>query len=266
MSTFRHHEPLKYDGPHTTGALIRLLNEANDAMKPWAKGREPKDLFERRTWEMAASHATFFSALRHILEIGPNVPAGKSVDFVGYVLMWVGCVEHHHYWEEELYYPKFAIGLHTDEIAKEHVSFKAGLDQMQEYLVACLPKGYPYGFDAKLTTEEKTKDFDMAKLETIVWSFVLPLISHLVGEIVYLSPEKLRAAQTVKEMQDIDTWNAAYFKNQLPLDTFLTWLVLHVPVWSEFPPVPSFVKGIICRWIVYWKWRRWWQFAPSKPQ
>jgi len=266
MSTFVHREELKFDGPRTTPELIRLLDEAKEAMRPWATGDEPEDIYARRTWEMAASHATYFLALRHMLEIGSNVTAANQNDFVGYCLMWVFAVEHHHYWEEELYYPKFGIDMHTDEIIKEHASFKDGLTEMQGYLVSCLPKGSPYGFDGRLSTDEKSNDFNMGKLESIIWTFVIHLISHLTAEIDYLTPEKLRAAQTAEEMKNIDQWNAAYFKNEMPLDTFLTWLVLHTPVWTGFPPVPWFVKALICRWIVYWKWRRWWQFAPSNPE
>jgi len=257
---------MEHNGPHTAQELIRLLDEAKEAMRPWASGNDPNDVYARQTWQMASAHATFFGTLRHILEIGPDIPAQKMEYFAGYCLQWVCCVEHHHFYEEELYYPKFALAMNTKEIVKEHIPFKAGLVEMEEYLTSCLPKGSPYGYEGKLTTKEKLYDFDIYELERIIWTFIIPFKTHLTAEIGYLHPDILRARHTYEEMKAIDDWNDSYFKNQLPLDTFLIFLVLHVPTWSGFPPAPWFVKILLCRWIVYWKWRCWWQFAPSNPE
>lgn len=128
-------------------------------------------------------------------------------------------------WEEEFYFPMFspkfdaAFGV----IVEEHEAFSAGLSEMEEYLVSCLPQGAKYGFDKTAQAHEQhayigTKlcaiiDKFANELATHVSLFILcihilpSLHSQLVQEIDYLHPDKVRAsgltADEVKKAADL---------------------------------------------------------------
>jgi len=149
-------------------------------------------------------------------------------------------------------------------ITAEHESFAAGLKEMEDYLLSTLPKGTPWGFGTATVQNEKSNDFDGAKLRSIIDGFVEPLVNHLQMEIQYLEPQKLRdAGITAEDILKTEVVVEKHIKSYPPAG-FLVWGYLHTPRVLEFPPIPKFVKYFLIPWVFYWPNRVYWQFTPKR--
>ncbi|TCD67486.1 hypothetical protein EIP91_012347 [Steccherinum ochraceum] len=242
----------KYLVPHVLAFPYRReLVSALAKLMETARGPLPSDAYAAQTWSMAGSHACIINGLHNVYTQAAQIPENKHVDFVGYALQWVANMHHHHEWEEEFYLPMFAPKFDPSLIKQEHEAFTAGFNEMQEYLISCLPTGAKYGYD-QIAPEHQQQSFDAQRLLTLIDSFAHELATHLVQEIDYLHPDKLRACGiTEEEMNDAATKTMEHMK-AMPGTTFLTYVVLLTPPESGFPPAPGFVKNLIVPWVLSW--------------
>ncbi|KAF8239042.1 hypothetical protein L208DRAFT_1386911 [Tricholoma matsutake] len=227
-----------------------------------ARGPQPKDIYEAQQWEMAGAHACIMNGLLNIYEKANTVQASEAQNFVEYALLWYAAIDHHHTWEEKIYYPLFNPKFSTDFIVAEHETFHAGVESLKEYLISCLPAGAKWGY-GNTVGPHKQETFEGNKLCSLIDAFVNELSTHLIQEITYLEPAKTRASGlTEAEVRHIASVSEKHMKTMPPF-TFLTYLILHTPKVSEFPPVPGFVKNVLAPYIFYQPNRKLWKFAPK---
>ncbi|KAJ3557532.1 hypothetical protein NM688_g1426 [Phlebia brevispora] len=238
-----------------------VLRQALEALQRLAAGPQPNDIYDAQRWEMAGAHALLVNGLLSVYEQATSVPSEKHRDFALYALLWCATMDHHHEWEDTLYYPMFEPKFDTSHIVAEHKTFHAGAVAFEEYLVSTLPAGTQYGF-GKSTPAHEQATYDGTKVQTLIEMFAEPLVQHLMQELTYLDPDKVRASGlTEAEMRNIaDTSNKHMMS--MPATTFLTYTVLVTPKWSEFPPAPTFVKRVLVPFVFSWPNRHLWQFVP----
>jgi len=88
-------------------------------------------------------------------------------------------------------------------------------------------------------------------------------MTHLLQEVLYLDPAKIReSGLTKEEIMHIASVTEQHMKS-MPPSTFLIYTILHTPKGSAFPPVPAFVRSLLAPYVFYWPNRRLWQFAPK---
>lgn len=243
-------------------STVENLRSSVETFKNASSGSQPKDVYVAQQWEMAGAHAMLMNGLLSVYEKSSSVPEGKVQLFVEYALQWVAALEHHHDWEENLYYPLFAPKFNTDTIVAEHETFHAGVETVRDYLVSCLPAGTTWGYSQTAGPHEQQK-FDGAHLRTLIDAFVTALSTHLHQEIGYLDPEKLRASGlTEAEVKHIAEVTEKHMKSMPPF-TFLIYTIIHAPKGSGFPPVPGPVKNVLAPYVFYLFNRKLWQFAPK---
>jgi hypothetical protein len=203
------------------------------------------------------------NGLLSIYEQAPNIPKEKEQDFIGYALLWCGVMDHHHDWEENLYYPLFAPKFDTSFIVAEHETFHAASVAFEEYLVSTIAPGAKYGIN-KVAPPHDQVPYDGKKVQELIDAFAEPLATHLQKEITYLEADKVRASGlTEAELKTImDTSNKHMMS--LPPTTFLSYTVLVTPGYSQFPPAPGFVKSFLVPYVFSMPTRRFWQFAPKR--
>ncbi|KAG6828495.1 hypothetical protein H0H92_007811 [Tricholoma furcatifolium] len=225
-------------------------------------GTQPKDIYDAQQWEMAGAHAMLMNALLNVYEKATTIPKDKAQDFVEYALQWVAALDHHHHWEENVYYPLYSPKFNTDTIVAEHETFHAGVKNLKAYLVSCLPGGTTWGYSQVVGAHEQ-QAFDGKQLQTLVDAFVNELSSHLIQEISYLEPSAVRASGlTEAEVKHIADVSEKHMKS-MPPATFLVYTIIHTPKESQFPPVPGFVRTMLAPYVFYVPNRRLWQFAPK---
>jgi len=243
-------------------STAETLRNSVETFKNASSGSQPQDIYAAQQWEMAGAHAMLMNGLLSVYEKSSSVPEGKVQLFVEYALQWVAALEHHHEWEENLYYPLFAPKFNTDTIVAEHEAFHGGVTSVRDYLVSCLPAGTTWGYSQTAGPHEQQK-FDDAHLRNLIDGFVPELSTHLHQEIGYLDPEKLRASGlTEAEVKHIAEVSEKHMKSMPPF-TFLIYTIIHAPKGSGFPPVPGPVKNFLAPYIFYLPNRKLWQFAPK---
>ncbi|KIP12147.1 hypothetical protein PHLGIDRAFT_17748 [Phlebiopsis gigantea 11061_1 CR5-6] len=239
-----------------------VLRKALADFEPAAKGAVPKDIYKAQHWEMAGAHACLMNGLLSVYEQATTVPQEKQQDFIGYALLWCATLDHHHEWEETLYYPMFAPKFDTSFIVAEHEGFHDGTVALEEYLISTLPSGAKYGF-GKTAPDHSQVAYDGAKVRALIDAFAETLATHLSQEIGYIEPEKIRASGlTEAEMKNISDTSAKHMLN-MPPTTFLSYTVLITPKYSQFPPAPGFVKSFLVPYVFSLPTRRFWKFAPK---
>jgi len=243
-------------------STIQTLRSSLETFMKTARGPQPQDIFQAQQWEMAGAHACLVNGLLNLYEKADSVPADAVKDFVEYALQWYAATHHHHDWEENLYYPMFNPKFSTESIVAEHETFHSGVEKFKEYLTSCLPAGTKWGYGETVGPHEQ-ETFDSTKLRSLVDVFANELTTHLIQEISYLDASKLRASGlTEAEVHHIASVSEKHMKSMPPF-TFLTYVVIHTPKESEFPPAPGFVKNILVPYIFYFPNRRLWKFAPK---
>ncbi|KAJ3478350.1 hypothetical protein NLI96_g9818 [Meripilus lineatus] len=234
---------------------IETLRRALEVFRVPSSGPQPKDIYKAQHWEMAGAHAFLVNALLSVYEQAPSVPEEKTIDFVGYALQWVAAMHHHHEWEETIYYPLFNPKFDTSFIVAEHESFSSDVNNFEDYLVSCLPAGTKYGFGKMAETREQI-EFDGDRTRSLIDAFAGPLVTHLMQEITYLEPEKIKASGlTEEEVKHIASVSDKHMLS-MPITTFLTYVVMLTPKSSGFPPAPGFVKSLLVPYAFYWPNRR----------
>ncbi|KAG6902449.1 hypothetical protein C0995_016310 [Termitomyces sp. Mi166 len=230
-------------------STVQTLRASIEKFQENSRGPQPKDIYEAQQWEMAGAHAMLINGLLNVYE-AVSVPQGKEQLFVQYALQWVAALDHHHDWEENLYYPLFAPKFNTDTIVAEHETFHAGAEKLKAYLVSCLPVGATWGYSQVAGTHEQ-QVFDGVHMRTLVDGFVNELTKHLVQEISYLEPDALRASGlTEAEVKHIAGVSEKHMKS-MPPTTFLVYTIIHAPKGSFFPPVPGVVRNILAPYVFY---------------
>lgn len=244
-------------------STVDVLQNALAAFQQPAGGSCPRDIYEAQHWEMAGAHACLMNGLLSVYEQATTVPKAKEQDFVGYALLWCATMDHHHEWEEELYYPMYNPKFDTSFIVAEHATFHDGSVAFEDYLVSTLPAGAKYGFGKTAPAHEQAP-YDGARVRELIDAFAAPLATHLIQEITYIEPEKIRASGlTEAEMKHISDVSSKHMLG-MPPTTFLAYTVLITPKYSQFPPAPGFVKSVLVPYVFSLPTRRFWQFAPKR--
>ncbi|GJE89575.1 hypothetical protein PsYK624_056790 [Phanerochaete sordida] len=240
-----------------------ILREALAAFEKPAAGPCPEDIYQAQYWEMAGAHACLINGLLSVYEQATEIPKDKEQDFIGYALLWCATMNHHHDWEEELYYPMFAPTFDTSFIVAEHETFHDGAVAFEEYLVATLPAGATYGF-GKTAPAHEQQPYSGLKVRELIDAFAAPLAKHLMQEVTYIEPDKVQASglteQELKHISDVSNKHMM----AMPATTFLSYTVLVTPKYSQFPPAPGFVKSVLVPYVFSLPTRRFWQFAPKR--
>ncbi|KAG6866107.1 hypothetical protein C0991_008414 [Blastosporella zonata] len=243
-------------------STIQTLRSGIETFLTHGSGSQPKDIYMAQQWEMAGAHAMLMNGLLNVYEKSASIPQGKTQDFVEYALQWVAALDHHHEWEENIYYPLFSPKFNTDTIVAEHETFHTGMEKLKDYLVSCLPAGTTWGYSQVAGAQEQ-QTFNGAHMQALVDSFVNELLQHLIQEITYLEPAALRASGlTEAEVKHIAEVSEKHMKS-MPPATFLVYTIIHTPKGSLFPPVPGFVRSVLAPYAFYLPNRRLWQFAPK---
>ncbi|KAG6910790.1 hypothetical protein DXG01_007678 [Tephrocybe rancida] len=187
-----------------------------------SSGPQPNDIYTAQQWEMAGAHAMLMNALLNVYEKSTSIPEDQTQAFVEYALQWVAALDHHHNWEENLYYPLFSPKFNTDNIVAEHETFHAGIEKLKAYLVSCLPTGTTWGYSQVAGAHEQ-QTFVGSQLQTIVDGFVNELSQHLIQEITYLEPAALRASGlTEAEVKHIAGVSEKHMKSMVIITTLNT--------------------------------------------
>ncbi|KAG5351184.1 hypothetical protein J132_00300 [Termitomyces sp. J132] len=174
-------------------STVQTLLDSIEKFQEKSSGPQPKDIYEAQQWEMAGAHAMLVNGLLNVYEKSTSVPKDKEQLFVQYSLQWVAALDHHHHWEENVYYPLFTPKFNTDTIVAEHETFHAGTEKLKAYLVSCLPAGTTWGY-GQVAGDHEQQTFNSTLMKTLVDAFVRELTQHLIQEITYLEPAALRAS------------------------------------------------------------------------
>ncbi|VDC04790.1 unnamed protein product [Peniophora sp. CBMAI 1063] len=239
-----------------------IMQNALGELVELCRGPRPTDVYQAQYWGMAGAHALLLNGLLHLYKIAPTIPKEKSVEFAGYALQWVAAINHHHAWEENLYYPLFGFELDSASIVCEHATFTDGVERMEHYFTDCLPDGTKYGY-GKVVKPHVRKNFDGHHVQDLIDTFVKPLTAHFLHELEYLEPVKLmKTGLTEEAMKRIDKSSLQHMRT-MPNSTFLVYNLRHAPKGSEYPPTAPFVKRFLAPYIYSLPYKKYWQFAPA---
>ncbi|KAF8308885.1 hypothetical protein DL93DRAFT_2170771 [Clavulina sp. PMI_390] len=241
---------------------VERLDAAMELLSTTGRGRMPKDLAEQHGWGMANVHAFIVNFLKQIYILGPSVKVSDHPDFVRYGLVWCSIINAHHREEEEWYFGMLSKAISVEMIEKEHAQFHQPLEDMQNYLISCLPPKAEWGvFRTKAPSDSPHLAFDAERLNKIIDTLVVSFVPHFCDEISYLEATKLRAFISEEEFKVMlkRVWKEVMAR---PL-AFNIALALHVRN-RYFPPAPWIVTNFLIPWVLYWPGRRMWRFAPKK--
>lgn len=203
--------------------------------------------------EMAHAHNTFIRALNSIYNQAPNVTNPTDIkDFLFYCNCWYKTVEHHHNYEETLFFPE------VERIAK-----KPGLMQQNvEQHHAFHPGFHRFRDFSEQTVPEK---YDATVLRGIMDDFSMILSKHLAEEI-----DTLLSLNDCDEKELKKAWKTLEAKVLASADKYTLFPLFFGCVddtyensfhKGAFPPTPWFVPYL----IKYWYGRRYsgsWRFSP----
>ncbi|KAF8287354.1 hypothetical protein DL93DRAFT_2174371 [Clavulina sp. PMI_390] len=240
---------------------VEKLDAAMEFMSIKGRGPAPKDLAVMQAWMMSNIHGLFISMLKQIYVLGPNVKTTDHDDFVKYGLMWCSTLHAHHHEEEQWYFRFLDKAIQVETIEKEHARFTQPLQDIEDYLISCLPSGSAWGLARTRVSRESPKVlFDGATLNTLIDAFVPNFLPHFCDEISYLDAAKLRAAISEAEFQALmRTADREIGGQPAPFHVLGAYHSRN----PAFPPAPWFVINILIPWVFYWPDRRLWRFAPS---
>jgi hemerythrin-like domain-containing protein len=146
------------------------LVPTSKSSKPSAK---PETIFIAD--DMANAHNALIRCLNSMYLQSPYVKQPADVkDLLQYAKFWVDWVHHHHYWEENMFFPAVARisgkqGI-MDVNVEQHQSFAPGVEGFAKYVKGCL-------------SGEEEGGFDQGKFKGLIENFATPLAVHLGGEI-----------------------------------------------------------------------------------
>ncbi|KAF2489964.1 hypothetical protein BU16DRAFT_470893 [Lophium mytilinum] len=186
--------------------------------------------------QMALAHNGILRGLNSIYLQAPHIPRSDLVaikDFLTYCQCWGESMHHHHDAEETIFFPSIeqisgVQGLMERNI-DQHRAFTPGFDIFQEYARMCPPK-----------------DYDGAKVRSLIDDFAEPLTRHLHDEI-----ETLRALDVYDSVRLRQAYQK-FEKSLMATDNYrIAPLVFGTADRSfeggmhDFPSVPFFVPFII---------------------
>ncbi|KAF8308876.1 hypothetical protein DL93DRAFT_2231305 [Clavulina sp. PMI_390] len=241
---------------------IQKLNAAMDLLSKRGVGPAPKDLAVLQGWVMANVHGSLINMLKQIYAVGPTIKPSDHGDFVKYSLMWSSVVHAHHHEEETWYFGYLSKAIQVETIEKEHALFHQPLEDMQNYLISCLPAGAEWGITrTKVAADSPNATFDAAKLNAIIDSLVTSFIPHFCDEISYLDADKLRAFVSEDDFKAIMKRAQKEIGGQPGAFHIVGAMHARNP---SFPPAPWFVTKILIPHVLTLKDRRIWRFIPAK--
>ncbi|KAF8308884.1 hypothetical protein DL93DRAFT_2086374 [Clavulina sp. PMI_390] len=239
------------------------LDAVMDFLSKTGRGPAPTKSAEAHSWGMSCVHGSLMNMLKNIYVLGPTIMPKDRDDFVQYGLMWCSVLHTHHHEEETWYFPALNKAINVETIEKEHEKFQKPLQEMEEYLVSCLPAGAVWGIhNTKIPIGSPNGVFDAAKLNAIIDTLLPNFIPHFCDEISYLDPAKLDAFVSEAEFKAVEKI-AEKEIGALPT-AYVVALYLHI-LNPAFPPAPWFVTSILIPWVFYWKHRNIWRFVTNTP-
>ncbi|GBE88129.1 hypothetical protein SCP_1203590 [Sparassis crispa] len=227
------------------------LNRDMTVITELGADKEPEDIYMKIQWEMARVHKLI---VRHWIQIhkqfNTSAPIDDAENYFGYAGHWV---HHHHSFEEEISFPRWAPNLSTTTEQSQHKELMTELYRFQEYIAAVTAKSEPWS---------------ATKAEAHAQALLPPLMSHLVGELHTLDPDALRrSGLTAEALTDISDAVIKATQTSLDMHKDIPALLLHndgdldwpTTTWqrtAEFTMPPELYKPyaecVFLRYICYW--------------
>ncbi|KAI6083720.1 hypothetical protein F4821DRAFT_185091 [Hypoxylon rubiginosum] len=219
-----------------------------------------KNPFTLEASKMVISHNSFIRGFNSIYQQAPRVPPADKLDFAQYAIAWHDCMEAHHRYEEDDFFPNVdkaagKSGL-MDFAVHEHAAFHDGLERFKTYLV------------------KEGGSFSASELIAIMDSFKDPLHSHLKAEppaiaalAKYDTPEHPidivaiadRAAKNSISLSAVFNVFPVFFLN---MDT----ATFEGGMWDGvFPPLNGTGKWLMTKAVPMWHSSRW-RFTSCSPE
>jgi len=247
----------------TAGKTLKQLDDALALLKPFHNCPPPKDEFASFQWSMAGAHGLILTGLKNFYVKAASIQPADRRDFILFVLFWVSLVEHHHKLEEDWFFDALNGSVKKTDIVEEHDGFRHQIHDLQTYLESCLPIGTNWGcYGEVVPTGLVQRDFDAKEFERVVEVLVDAFLQHFCDEIGYLDAARIRTTLSYEDCRALAQRLDSYIISQAT--PFHVYSYLHRPSYF-FPPMPWFVKNILCPWVFYWANRNMWRFAPTTP-
>jgi len=245
--------------------LSRLSNAREFFLENGARGAAPPDLYKKARWTMCGCHLVIIEGLASIYSKALSIPRADEIDFAGYALQWARFVHHHHWHEETIFFPGMEPQYKTPAV-EEHARFTDTLLELEGWLekVTGLTKGPKGAPIPNPDPNTERANYDGEKLKGYFESMFDPLMDHLHHEIEYLDAEKIKSSGvTLKQLHDIEEASKRLYSRDVDHFSISTFIILHSPPGCGFPGAPAVVKKVLVPWVLYWKHRNWWRFAPK---
>ncbi|KAJ7222457.1 hypothetical protein GGX14DRAFT_428806 [Mycena pura] len=194
-----------------------------------------KDIFDNQAINMAIAHNMFIRGINAVYAQAEGIKEDQVKPFVFFCVSFLGMIHHHHHLEETLQFPFFEtkLGAHAMEHnVEQHHEFMDRMNDLEMYLKEVQDGKVPYDGTTII-----------AKLD----SFSDSLVQHLIDEISTLESSKMRAAFTVKDLQDHEAEFTKRLLKEVSLSIDLPLgLVCHDKSTADYwPPVPLPVKWLV---------------------
>ena len=241
-----------YKDPTASGMTIPPLDSPCPLVHTPQYETKKNDTFTKGATHMALVHNAILRGFNSIYQQAPHVKEADYPDFVGYSLAWYNFVKLHHDDEETELFPKVEeiIGKKGiwGQTHKEHEAFLAGLGEYESYL-----KGL-----------KTPKDFDGAKLVSIMDTFQKPFNDHFHSEI-----KTIAALSELGDYSEAGPVFAKWGKTSLmksgyadgiPMLFFNFDRTFEDGMWAAWPPMPAPIRVLLTKVGSTWHWG-WWKFA-----
>jgi hypothetical protein len=86
---------------------------------------------------------------------------------------------HHHRIEEDWWFDALKGAVPKDDIVHEHDGFRQEINDMETYLVSCLPAGTKWGPYTDVVPAASSQTFDAQRLEKIIEALVTAFVDHV---------------------------------------------------------------------------------------
>jgi len=213
---------------------------------------------------MCGLHLIIVEGLAAIYPRALSVSKADEIDFAGYALQWASFVHHHHWHEETMFYPGMEPQYKTPAV-EEHALFSGTLQDLKEWLervtgLTIGPKNAPIPNPDR---NAERANYDGEKLKGYLESMIDPLMDHLHHEIEYLDAEKIKSSGvTLEQLEAIEKASNKLYNDDVDHFSISMFIILHAPPGCGFPDISAAIKKVLGPWVLYWKHRNWWRFAP----
>ncbi|PVF94323.1 hypothetical protein CPB86DRAFT_789162 [Serendipita vermifera] len=223
----------------------------------------PTDPFVQERWTMCGVHTTFAEAMKQMYKLADTITPKDEQDFAMYCFAFTQNLHHHHHLEETIMFPLMEPEFKTN-VVDEHAAFHDALEDLENYIHGILgtKQGKIYGDIVKDTTRQKIR-YNAEKFKKLLETLITPLMTHLLHEIEWLDPEKIRASGlTAQRLHDMEEQVLKHIKEQANPFVIHVQVLGHLPPNVQWPPMPWFVKKILVPWVFYWKHSGAWRYLP----